>query len=229
MNATRIRLWDLPTRVFHWVLAASVIGAMVTGQLGGNLIEWHGRLGVLIVGLLVFRLVWGIVGSTYARFAQFMPTPCAIRAYLRGEWRGEGHNPLGALSVIALLGLLLAQALTGLAANDDIAFYGPLHELAGRELSNRLTGLHHLMSKLLMALAALHVAAIVFYLVARKKNLVKPMVTGWKDGSEGPSAGGGGIASFVVALGVAVVAVYGASGAWMPEPPPLPAAETPNW
>lgn len=229
MNAIRIRLWDLPTRLFHWLLAASVIGAMVTGQLGGNLIEWHGWLGVLIVGLLAFRLVWGIVGSTYARFTQFFPTPCAIRAYLRREWRGEGHNPLGALSVIALLGLLLAQAMSGLAANDDIAFYGPLYELAGRELSNRLTGLHHLMSKLLMALAALHVAAIVFYLVGRKKNLVRPMVTGWKDVGEGQSATGGGIVSFIVALVFAAGAMYGASGAWLPEPPPPPADETPNW
>ncbi|HEY0843900.1 MAG TPA: cytochrome b/b6 domain-containing protein [Noviherbaspirillum sp.] len=229
MNATRIRLWDLPTRLFHWLLAASVIGAIVTGQLGGNLIEWHGRLGVLIVGLLVFRLVWGIVGSTYARFAQFMPTPSKIRAYLRGEWRGEGHNPLGALSVLALLGLLLAQAVTGLVANDDIAFYGPLYELAGRELSNRLTGLHHLMSNALMALAALHVAAIAFYLVGKKRNLVRPMVTGWKEATEGESAAGGGLIPALFALACAAGAIYGASGAWMPEPPPPPAVETPNF
>jgi cytochrome b len=206
-----------------------VAGAIVTGQLGGGWIEWHGRIGIFIVGLLAFRLIWGVAGSTYARFAQFMPTPSRIRAYLRGAWKGEGHNPLGALSVFALLGLLAVQAATGLVANDDIAFFGPLYDLAGREWSNRLTGLHHLLANVLMILAGLHVAAIGFYAVARKRNLVKPMITGWKNDGEGESATGGGFVSVLVALLVAAASVYGASGAWLPEPPPPAAVETPNW
>ncbi|MCL2636423.1 MAG: cytochrome B, partial [Betaproteobacteria bacterium] len=88
MNSKRIRLWDLPTRLFHWLLVLAVAGAVICGQLGGGLIVWHGRLGLFIVGLLVFRLVWGVIGSTYARFAQFFPTPAKLRAYLKGEWRG---------------------------------------------------------------------------------------------------------------------------------------------
>lgn len=229
MSSKRIFLWDLPTRLFHWLLAASVVAAVVTGQVGGNLIEWHGKIGILIAGLLVFRVVWGIVGSTYARFAHFFPTPARIKAYLSGQWRGEGHNPLGALSVFGLIALLLAQVASGLLANDDIAFTGPLADLVSREISNRLTGVHHLLSNVLVALLVLHVAAIAFYGHARKRNLVKPMITGWKDDADGESARGGGFLALLVALVIALAAVYGASGAWLPEAPPVPVGEVPTW
>ena len=229
MNSKRMRLWDLPTRLFHWLLVAAVAAAMVSGQLGGGLIDWHGRIGLFIVGLIVFRLVWGLCGSTYARFTQFFPTPAKVRAYLRGEWQGEGHNPLGALSVLGLLGLLTVQVVAGLFANDDIAFVGPLYDLVGQNLSNRLTGLHHLAANLLIALLVLHVAAIAYYGHFKKQKLVKPMITGWKEG-EGESARGGGVIAVLVALAIAAAAVYGASGSWLPAPPPPPpAAETPSW
>ncbi len=229
MNDRRYRLWDLPTRIFHWSLVLALIAAVVSGQLGGNLIDWHGRIGLLLVGLLVFRLAWGLLGSTYARFRQFFPTPASLWAYLRGEWRGEGHNPLGALSVFGLLGLLTVQVATGLFANDDIMFTGPLFELVDKGLSNRLTGLHHRLSNLLIALVVLHVAAIAYYGHFKKQRLLKPMLTGWKEG-EGESARGGGIVMLIVALALAAAAVYGASGAWLPAPPPAPpAAETPDW
>lgn len=229
MNRQRIRIWDLPTRLFHWTLAISVIAAIVTGKAGGNLIDWHGRIGILIVGLIAFRLVWGLVGSTYARFVQFIPTPAKIRAHLRGELRTEGHNPLGALSVLALLAVLAVQSLSGLVSNDDISFYGPLYDIAGRELSNKLTGIHHQLSNVLIALVVLHVAAVLFYVFRKKQNLVKPMITGWKESTEGESARGGGIVAALVALVVAGAAVYGASGAWITPPPPPPPVETPNW
>lgn len=231
MSDKRILVWDLPTRLFHWLLVAALLGAVITGQLGGGLIEWHGRLGLLIVGLVVFRLVWGFAGSTYARFAHFFPTPARVKAYLAGQWRGEGHNPLGALSVFALILLLTAQVLTGLFANDDIAYVGPLFDLVDKALSNRLTGLHHRVANLLIALVVLHVAAIAFYGHVRKKKLLKPMLTGWKHQAEadGESARGGSLPAFVLAVLIAGAAVYGASGAWLPEPAPVPAAETPNW
>ena len=229
MSDIRIWVWDLPTRIFHWTLVLAVVAAIISGQLGGNLIEVHGKIGLGVVGLVVFRLVWGFVGSTYARFVQFVPTPARIRAYLKGEWRGEGHNPLGALSVLGLLALLLCQLLTGLVANDDIAFRGPLFDLVGEALSNRLTGLHHKVGDLLIGLIVLHVAAIVFYVRFRKQNLVKPMLTGWKEGGDGVSAKGGGIVAIVVAVFLAGLAIYAASGAWMPPPPPPPAVSTPNW
>jgi cytochrome b len=230
MNGKRIRVWDLPTRLFHWLLVVAVVAAVVTGQLGGNLMDWHGRIGVGIVALLAFRIVWGVVGSTYARFRQFLPTPARIKAYLRGEWQGEGHNPLGALSVFGLLGLLTAQVLTGLVANDDITFTGPLFDLVSKGTSNRLTGIHHLLSNAVIALAVLHVAAIAFYARVRKQDLVRPMVTGWKEAASGESATRGGFVALVVALALAGAAIYGASGAWLPAPPPPPpTAETPDW
>lgn len=229
MNSKKIRLWDLPTRLFHWLLVLAVIAAIVSGQLGGKLIELHGKIGLLIVGLIAFRLVWGFVGSTYARFAQFFPTPAKLKAYLRGDWRGVGHNPLGAFSVFGLIFLLTAQVLTGLVANDDIAFVGPLYELVSTTLSNRLTGLHHLLSNALIVLLLLHVGAIAFYGHVKKDNLIKPMVTGWKDAADGESASGGGWLLLALALLIAGLAVYGASGAWLPEPVVLPAAETPSW
>lgn len=230
MSSKRIRLWDLPTRLFHWLLVLSVAAAIVSGQVGGNFIDWHARIGLFIVGLVVFRLVWGIAGSTYARFGHFFPTPARVRAYLKGEWTGLGHNPLGAFSVLGLLALLTLQVLTGLFANDDIAFVGPLADLVSKALSNRLTGLHHQAANLIFVLIALHVAAIVFYARVKKENLVKPMVTGWKEVETGESARGGGVLSLILALILASGAVYGASGAWLPEPPPAPAAvETPSW
>lgn len=231
MKAARIRVWDLPTRLFHWTLVLSVAAAVVTGKAGGNLMTWHGRIGTLIVGLLAFRFAWGIVGSTYARFVQFLPTPRKLADYLKGRRTGPGHSPLGALAVFAILGLLFVQAATGLVSNDDIAFYAPLYALVGRAMSDRLTGIHQQLPAVLIAMAALHVSAIVFYAVRRNQNLVKPMITGWKEGSDGEPARGGGLPAFVIGVLISLVAVYGAAGAWIQQPPPSPEQDqsTPDW
>jgi len=230
MSLQRIRLWDLPTRIFHWSLVILVIASFVSGKIGGNAMIWHGRCGLAILGLLTFRLVWGIVGSTYARFLSFLPTPASLLAYLRGQWRGVGHNPLGALSVFALLGLLTFQVASGLFANDDIAFRGPLYHLIASELSDRLTGLHKLSVNLLIALVVLHLAAIAFYAHVKNDNLLKPMFSGWKEveRGQGQSATGGGPLAFIVAVSLALAAVYGASGVWLPAPPAAPVS-TPAW
>jgi cytochrome b len=225
----KARVWDLPTRLFHWSLVGCVVAAFVTAKIGGNAMLWHGRLGLAILGLLVFRIVWGFVGSTYARFAQFVCGPAAIRAYLRGEWKGQGHNPIGALSVLALLGVLSLQAATGLFSNDDIAFEGYLYPLVGSELSGQITGIHHLLEKALMLLVALHVGAIAFYARVKKHNLVKPMLSGWADGKHCESAKGGGVVAFIVAALIALAAVWAASGALLPPPPRLPAIEAPSF
>lgn len=223
-------VWDLPTRLFHWLLVACVVGAFVTAKVGGGAMVWHGRLGLAIIGLLAFRLVWGFVGSTYARFTQFVRGPAAIRAYLKGEWHGQGHNPLGALSVLALLGVLALQAATGLFANDDIAFTGYLYPLVSSDLSGRITGIHQLLEKLLLLLVLLHVGAIVFYARVRKHNLVKPMLTGWADGKPCESARGGNAIAFLIATLVAITTAWAASGALLPPPPPVPPpAATPAW
>ena len=227
MNRQRIRLWDLPTRLFHWLLVLAVVAAVVSGQIGGKLIDLHGKIGLAIVGLIAFRVVWGFAGSTYARFAQFLPTPARIRVYLKGEWRGLGHNPLGGLSVVTLLLLLSAQVASGLFANDDIAFVGPLFELVGKSLSDRLSGIHHLLSNALIALVILHVGAVIFHGRVKKDDLIKPMLTGWKEGVSGEPARGGGLVALIVALIIAGAVVCGASGIWLPAPP-AEAVEAPD-
>ena len=224
----RIRVWDLPTRVFHWTLALCVVGSFVTVKIGGNAMVWHGRIGVTVVGLLAFRLVWGLVGSTYARFSQFVPRPRAINDYIRGQWQGEGHNPLGALSVLAMLGTLLLLVATGLFANDDIAFEGPLYALVGKEFSDRVAGMHRLIEPLTILLVLAHLGAIAYYVRFRKQTLIMPMITGWKVGA-GETAKGGGALAFCFALAIALGAAYGASGAWIPPPPAAAPAAAPNW
>jgi cytochrome b len=222
---SRIPVWDLPIRLFHWALVLCVVAAFITAKMGGKLMLWHGRLGLVILGLLVFRLAWGFLGSTYARFAQFVRGPSAIRAYLRGTWQGQGHNPLGALSVLALLGALSLQAATGLFANDDIAYEGHLYALVDNALSTRITGLHHLLEKLLLLLVAAHLGAIAFYAHVKKHNLVRPMVTGHTEGPQEEAAKGGGLMPFIVAVLIASGAVWGASGAWLAPPPAAPAGQ----
>jgi cytochrome b len=219
----RFRLWDLPTRLFHWSLAVLVVFSVITGKTGGSAIDAHGKIGLSILGLLAFRVVWGVIGSSYARFVSFFPTPASLSAYLHGQWRGVGHNPLGAFSVFGLLALLFFQVISGLLANDDIAFRGPLFPLISKDLSDSLTGLHKLSINLLLALIALHIGAIIFYVRVKKDNLLKPMLTGWKEigpatGDSAQSATGGGSRAFAVALVIALATVYAGSGAWIPSP-----------
>lgn len=226
----KVLLWDLPTRLFHWLLVIAVGGAWLSGETGGNWLVWHARLGFLIVGLVVFRLVWGFAGSTYARFATFVRGPGSIKAYLAGQWHGLGHNPLGALSVLALLGLVALQVGSGLFAfNDDTGFTGPFHDLVSSAIGDTATRLHHKIIDLLIILVGLHVAAIVFYARIKKDNLVLPMITGHKEVSQGESARGGGLVALIVALLIAAAAAYGASGSWIEKPPAPPAAATPAW
>jgi cytochrome b len=230
-GVTRIRLWDLPVRIFHWSLVVAVLVAFVTARLGGDWMDWHGRAGLAIVGLVTFRVVWGVVGSTHARFLSFAPTPSRLRAYLTGRWHGVGHNPLGALSVFGLLALLAVQAGTGLFSNDDIAFDGPLSGLIEKARSDSLTGLHHQLSNVLLVLLGLHILAIAFYLLVKKHDLIKPMLTGWKH-AQGRhiaqrEARGGSPLGLAIALLVAVAAVAAASGKLLHErtaPPAPPAA-----
>jgi len=217
---TQIQLWDWPVRVFHWSLLAAVTTAIVTGKLGGAWMGWHGVAGQVILGLVVFRIVWGFLGSTYARFTTFVPTPARILAYLKGQRHGVGHNPLGALSVLALLGLLAVQATTGLFSNDDIAFTGPLAGFVDEALSLSLTAWHHRLVNVLFALLGLHVLAILFYVHVKKDNLVKPMVTGIKEVPiTTPAPRKAGWLAFLTSTAIALGVVYGASAAWQQQAP----------
>jgi len=174
-----VKVWDLPTRLFHWALVALLITSYVTAEM--DELEWHMRSGECILALLLFRLGWGVVGSETARFARFVRGPRAVwRYFLPTETESPpGHNPAGGWAVLAMLAILCAQVATGLFADDDISEMGPLGRFVSRAVRKKLTGLHHRIFWLLVAIAALHVGAIAFYRVARKRNLLAPMVTGF--------------------------------------------------
>lgn len=180
----RVRVWDLPTRMFHWLLVASLVGLAATGYAGGAWIDWHARMGSLVLALLLFRVVWGVVGGRWSRFANFVPTPAKLARYLKGEATPEqeaGHSPLGALSVLAMLGLLLAQVFTGLVADDGGGYTGPLNAWVSSATGLAATHLHKDYGQwLLLVLVLLHIAAIAFYRFARKRRLLRAMVSGDK-------------------------------------------------
>ncbi len=179
-----VRVWDLPTRTFHWLLAAAFVGSVVTAKAG--FIVWHFRLGCLVLALLVFRVLWGLVGGRWSRFASFIYAPATLARYLRGQAApgarlDVGHSPTGALSVFALLGLLIVQVGTGLVADDEIANQGPLNRYVSSDTVLAATSWHKSYGQyLLMALVLLHVLAIVWYLVKKRVNLVQPMFSGDK-------------------------------------------------
>jgi cytochrome b len=173
-------VWDLPLRIFHWLLVVGVLGAYITATLGGSLIDWHGYFGVLVLGLLLFRLIWGVVGTFHARFANFMPTPARLQSYLDGRWQGVGHNPLGAFAVFTILATALFIAGSGLCANDDIAFQGTWANIIDKTLSDTLSAWHSLAFDVLSVLIVLHLVAIGFYRWHKQQNLVLPMLTGKK-------------------------------------------------
>lgn len=181
-----VRVWDLPTRVFHWLLAASVVGSVVTAKIGGNALNWHMRLGLLALALLVFRLVWGFVGGHWSRFASFIYSPRRVWAYLRGDAGPDGrfdvgHSPLGALSVFALLLVLIVQVATGLVADDEIATTGPLYRFVESAVSAKATTWHKAVGQyLVIALVVLHVAAVLFYRFKEQRDLIGPMWHGDK-------------------------------------------------
>jgi len=181
-----VRVWDLPTRAFHWVLAACVVGSVVSAKIGGNAMEWHFRFGYVIFTLLAFRLLWGLFGGHWSRFSHFLYAPTTLMRYLRGRSRGDehhdvGHSPLGALSVLALLGVLAAQVGTGLFADDEIANTGPLIRFVSGDTSLLLTGWHKNYGQwIVIGLVVLHIAAVVFYLAKQRRDLVRPMIVGDK-------------------------------------------------
>lgn len=185
-NATRpVRVWDLPVRLFHWLLVLLIVASFATAQIGGNAMQYHEWSGLSILTLVLFRLAWGLAGGTYARFASFVRGPGAVVRYAIALMRGQpafhaGHNPLGGWMILLLLASLLVQAGTGLFANDDIMIEGPLAAQVSKETSDLLTRIHHLNFNVLGTLVVLHVAAALYYLVGRRDNLIVPMITGRK-------------------------------------------------
>jgi cytochrome b len=176
-----ITIWDLPLRIFHWLLVVFFAAAVITAKLGGNALEWHVYTGLAVLVLLLFRVLWGFVGGTHAKFSNFVRGPRAILAYLQGSGEKHiGHNPIGALSVITMLVVLLIQAITGLFANDDIFTEGPLYALVSKDTSDYLTHIHTLNQYVMYGILVLHIGAIIYYRLFKRENLVRPMLTGRK-------------------------------------------------
>lgn len=208
-----VRVWDLPTRLFHWTLALAVIGAVVTAKVGGNAMVWHMRLGLLVLALLAFRLVWGFAGGHWSRFANILHGPRNVLAFVRGDagpaGRFEvGHSPTGAWSVIAMLAALAVQVATGLVADDEIATTGPLYRFASADMVSTASSWHKDVGQyLVIGLALLHVGAVLYYLWRKRRNLILPMVHGDKALAADVPASADGAGQRALAFAVAGVAI----------------------
>ena len=209
-----IRVWDFPTRLFHWLLVICVIISFVTGNIGGNAMQYHEWSGFAILTLLLFRLVWGFVGGRESRFVTFIRSPSAVLRYARNLLRSDsthtlGHNPLGGWSILAMLLALLVQAGTGLFANDDIITEGPLFDWIDKSTSDWLTRIHKLNEEVIIALVSVHILAVLFYFFFKRENLVKPMITGFKQGdSAEPEPATGRTWAAALVAGLAALGVY---------------------
>ncbi len=180
-----ISVWDISIRLFHWSLVAGIGFMWFSGEAGGNIMTWHIYIGYCMLGLILYRIIWGVIGSPYARFSSFIKGPSSTLVYLKGFIKGKkhdypGHNPLGGWMVILLMLLVLVQAFSGLFSSDDIFTEGPLYSFVSSKTSDFLTSIHHLNFNLLLAAIALHIIAVAYHEIIKKEPLVKSMLTGKK-------------------------------------------------
>jgi cytochrome b len=193
MPVRPIRVWDVPVRLTHWALVLCMLGLYGTGKYDWLDMDWHFRFGYLTLALVLFRIVWGFVGSEHARFVDFVRGPSAVVGYVRSWNRADyraslGHNPLGGVAIVLLLLLILAQTVTGLFSNDEIEVFAPLAERVSQDLSDWLTDWHHLGEQLLLILIAVHVIAVAVHYLWRRENLVGAMFSGKKLAETGEDA-----------------------------------------
>ena len=205
-------IWDLPIRIVHWLLAVLIFGAWYTVTVTGDM-ERHMLIGQTILCLLVFRVVWGFVGTRYAKFSSFVFGPNAIVAYARSILSRSGggyagHNPLGFLAVFAMLILIGIQVATGLFATDGDFYEGPLNHLVSGRTGNRITDIHYLNFDVLAIMIGIHIVAIFFYLLYKRENLIGPMFTGRKTGDALEAIGGSKLGLALGAIVASAVAVY---------------------
>lgn len=214
MNFEKVKIWDVPVRLTHWALVVMIGFSWWSGEQGGLTLTWHIWSGYAILTLVLFRLVWGFMGSSTARFSSFVRGPGAVVSYLRslGHRRASGHpghNALGGWSVVLLLLAIAVQAGTGLFANDDIMTEGPLVRHVSKDLSDLLTTVHHYNFWVLLGLAGAHVAAVIFYLLYKSENLIAAMLTGMKAvATPSPEVWFAGTLRAVIALAIAAGVVY---------------------
>lgn len=224
-SSDRVLVWDSWVRVTHWLLLLSVAGAWATRKLPGDWFQWHTRLGYLTLVLVTTRLLWGFWGTRHARFANFVRGPVSIWRYVSGLLAGHavstpGHNPLGALMVLALLGVLLAQAITGLFGNDaDVFEFGPLMGYVTNHFSDLMTTWHHRLADAILVLVGLHVVAALSYWLFKRENLILPMITGRKLAAQVPPSER--ITTSRLWLALILVALLGGMLAWVVRSAPV--------
>lgn len=173
-------VWDLPVRLFHWLLVISLVAQWITAELGDTYLNWHFYIGYFIIGLIIFRVIWGVLGTKHALFKNFFPTPNKLKQYLSQNKAAAGHNPMGALMVFFLLFVVLLQGVSGLFTTDDIFSSGPYREMLTKEWQDTADWLHGNVFEVIKIAAALHIVAVFYYLFKKKQNLIESMFTGKK-------------------------------------------------
>jgi cytochrome b len=211
----RVRVWDLPVRLVHWLMVLSVGGAWWTAETGR--MDWHQYCGYALLALVSFRIYWGFLGSSTARFSQFVRGPRQIVSYLKGRRAHvPGHNPLGALSVVALLALLLTQVVLGLFTVDvDGIESGPLSTYVSFDAGRFAADWHDKLFDVLLWLIGLHVAAVLYYVIIRKENLIGPMLSGKRAyDSDQPAVRSGSVILLIVGIALAGMLTWWVSRAF---------------
>ena len=210
-----IRVWDLPTRLFHALLIVCVAGLVITGEIGGDAMRLHFLFGYGVLTLVLFRLVWGFVGGHWSRFVNFVPTPSQLLAYVqalrtRSAPPSVGHNPLGALSVMAMLLMLVIQVLSGFISDDEIAATGPWTSLVPNAWIELATEYHSEIGKtILIVLVIVHVASILYYKRYKNEDLITPMIQGDKQEPATTPASRDTRTSRIFALSILLACAYG--------------------
>jgi cytochrome b len=219
-----VTVWDLPLRLFHWLLVATLVGSWVTHELGTAAIQWHMRLGYTALGLVTFRLIWGFVGSRHARFSSFLTGAHQVRSYARSWLSGRpppvaGHSPMGGWAVVAMLVAVGLQGISGLFQSDDFLVEGPWHHAAPEWLRDLMHEIHEFNFNVLLFLVVLHLSVIALYRWRLKSDLVRAMITGRRRVDAGAGISGERHWRALLAAGVAAAIVW-AIVAMAPSPDP---------
>jgi len=213
----KLLVWDLPVRLFHWLLAISLVVSWYTSDGERGLIDYHFKSGYFILALVIFRIIWGTLGTKYAKFSQFLPNKTDLLSYIKNfkqekSYTSIGHNPLGGLMVAIMLTLLLSQAISGLFMNDDVFSTGPYYESVSSATQKLMSFIHNNAFDIVIIVSMLHICAVFYYLLAKKVNLIKPMFTGYKSSND---ENGIGIKSSKLILALVVILVIAAFLYWL--------------
>jgi cytochrome b len=218
-------VWDLPTRLFHWLLVASILASYLTADPGAPSMKWHMYLGYWTLGLVIFRVLWGFVGPKHARFSQFVK-PGRVAGYLATLFRRDsaptpGHNPIGGLAVVVMLLMVAVQAVSGLFISDDIVWSGPWYPAVGSEMADRMASIHHTNFDVLLWVIGLHVLTMLFYAFYKRQDLVGPMITGYKKARIVPAEAAISSSQLLKALVIAVLSAAAVYAVLAFAPPPV--------